>query len=124
MKRWMQLATMQIATMSVLLAGCATSAPGPGASVAIVIENNLIPPGPVTVYLVPRSGIERLLGTAHSSQRSNLVYRGLPPVGEHRLVARTLRGQNILSSTFVMDGVLGLEWSLATNFVRITETKD
>src|SRR5262245_45152769 len=118
MKRWMHLATISV------LAACASAAPQPGNSVTIVIENNLIPPGPVTVYLVPRSGIERMLGTAHSSQRSNLVYRGLPPVGEHRLVARTLAGQNIVSTIFNMDGVLGLEWSLASNFVRVTETKD
>ncbi|MGH7470169.1 MAG: hypothetical protein ACRENP_19660 [Longimicrobiales bacterium] len=111
------------ASALLLVAACATASPGSTSTVDIVIENNLIPPGTVTIYLVPRGGIERLLGTVTSSGRRSLQYRGLPPVGEHRLFARTISGQTISSNTFVMDGVLALEWSLASNFVRITETR-
>jgi hypothetical protein len=112
-----------VAGAALFLAACASAPAGAARTVNIVIENNLIPGGTVTVYLVPQAGIERLLGTVTSSGRQNLTYRGLPPVGEHRLVARTTSGRSIISNTFVMDGVLGLEWSLASNFVRVTATQ-
>jgi hypothetical protein len=119
MRRWI------VATGAALvLAACASAPAGSGSTVNIIIENNLIPPGSVTIYLVPRGGIERLLGTVTSSGRRNLQYRGLPPVGEHRLFARTIGGQTIASNTFVMDNVVGLEWSLASNLVRVTETRN
>ena len=114
-----------IATLAAVLAGaCATAQPGAQSVVNIVVENNTIPSSPVTVYLVPTSGIERMLGTATSSRTTSLEYRGLPAVGTHYLVARPVSGRNIVSNTFLMDGVQALEWSLASNFVRITQTRE
>ncbi|MGH7461083.1 MAG: hypothetical protein ACREMA_08650 [Longimicrobiales bacterium] len=111
------------AAVAVLLVAACASAPGGTTSVVNVhVQNDLIPPGPVTVYLVPESGIERMLGTISSGPRT-LQYTGLPPVGTQRLVARTSNGRNIISSAFVIDGVVALEWSLASNLVRITETR-
>ncbi len=114
------------AAAALLLAACASAPSGSQTQnvVNIHIQNDLIPPGPVTVYLVPESGIERMLGTITSSGQRTLQYKGLPPVGAHRLVARRLSGNNVVSNIFVMDGVLALEWSLASNFVRIVQTRN
>ena len=107
---------------ALLLAACASAPAGSTSVVNIHVQNDLIPPGPVTVYLVPESGIERMLGTIASGPRT-LQYKGLPPVGTQRLVARTSSGRNVVSSAFVIDGVVALEWSLSSNLVRITETR-
>ena len=113
-----------LAALAVVLASaCASSQPGAESVVTIAVENNTIPPGPVTVYLVPGGGIERILGTAPSSRITTLQYRGLAPVGEHRLVARAISGRTIASNTFLMDGVQAIEWSLASNFVQIKQTR-
>jgi hypothetical protein len=106
-----------------LLSACASSPEGRRTAVVIDVVNDMIPGSTITVYLVPQTGIERMLGTVIPSGRQQLRYQGLPPVGEHRLMARTTSGARIVSNTLVMDGVTGLEWNLASNLVRITSTR-
>ena len=105
------------------LSACAKAPPGAQSTVVIDIRNDLIPPAHVSVYLVPEAGIERLLGTV-TSGRQTLQYRGLAPVGNHRLAARMTSGRAILSNVRVMDGVTGLEWVLMSNFLRVTATRN
>ena len=104
-------------------AACASSPEARRTAVVIDVVNDLIPGSTLTVYLVPQAGIERMLGTVLPSGRQQLRYQGLPPVGEHRLMARTTGGGRILSNVIVMDGVNGLEWSVGTNLVRVTSTR-
>lgn len=106
-----------------LFSACASSPEGRRTAVLIDIVNDLIPGSTITVYLVPETGIERMLGTVIPSSRQQLRYQGLPPVGEHRLMARTTGGARIMSNTLVMDGVTGLEWNVASNLVRVTSTR-
>jgi hypothetical protein len=110
-------------TACALFSACASSAEGRRTAVVIDVVNDMIPGSTITVYLVPQTGIERMLGTVIPGSRQELRYQGLPPVGEHRLMARTTGGARIVSNTIIMDGVSGLEWSLASNLVRVTSTR-
>lgn len=109
------------------VAACATAgAEGDGAQaqLEIRIDNNLIPPASLDVYLVPRSGIERNLGNVIGSGVQRLYYRGLPLKGEYRIVARTPGNATLASPILVLDGVTGIQWDLQRNFIEITSVDD
>ena len=111
-----------IATL-LLMAGCAKAPPGSQAVVTINVRNDLIPPANVQIYLVPSGGIERLIGTITSGEHS-LRYQGLAPVGDHYLVARAPSGRGMMSSVLTMDGVTVLSWTLSSNLLRVTATRN
>ena len=110
------------AALPLLLVTCAKAPPGSQSVVIINVRNDLIPPANVQIYLVPRGGIERLVGTITSGNHS-LRYSGLAPVGDHYLVARGPSGRAMTSSIMTMDGVTALEWTLSSNLLRVTATK-
>ena len=105
------------------IAACATAKPGSQAVVNISVRNDLIPPANIEVYLVPAGGIERLVGTVTSGDH-HLRYTGLAPVGDHYLVARAPSGRFMRSTVLTMDGVTGLSWTLSSNLLRVTATKN
>lgn len=107
----------------VLFAACAKAPPGSQSVVTINVRNDLIPPANVQIYLVPSGGIERLVGTVTSGDHS-LRYSGLAPVGDHYLVARAPSGRAMMSSVMTMDGVTALSWTLSSNLVRVTATRN
>lgn len=105
-----------------LLSACASAAKG-GPAVAVTVHNNLIPPTPVSVYMVSQTGQERYLGMIVSGSARTLRYEGLPPVGEYRLLARSeTSSRRVVSNILLMDGVTALEWTLENNFVEIRAT--
>jgi len=105
-----------------LVAGCASGGRG-GPAVRILVNNNLVPPTPVSVYMLSQTGQERYLGMVVSSSTNTVLYQGLPPVGEYRLVARSeTSNRRIVSNIVLMDGVTALEWSLENNLVEIRAT--
>jgi hypothetical protein len=101
-----------------LLAGCASAPPGSLAHVDIEVINNLIPPGPATIYLAARIGTEREVGIAPGGTRV-LRYQGLALKGEYQLVAR--RGERLVySPILVLEHVTRLRWDLERNFIEVT----
>ena len=101
---------------------CATAQnSGTQRQLEVRILNNLIPPHTMTVYLVPRSGIEYNLGDVIGSGTHVLRYRGLGLQGEYQLLAR-ITGSNraVASNILVMDRVRSIEWDLQRNYVEVT----
>lgn len=87
------------------------------------IRNNLIPPATITIYLVPRSGVERELGTIFGSGEQTLRYRGLPLQGEYQLEARA-DTRSLTSPILVLTKVLGVDWDLQRNYVQVTKVQE
>jgi len=106
---------------ALLLGGCASAGTsGPQIEVPITINNNLIPPGSVTVYLVPSSGIEHNLGTIIGSGRHTVYFRGLPPSGNYQLAVRS-DVNAVTSNIIVLDrNVKAIAWDLQRNFLQLT----
>ena len=111
-------------TVAFTIPSCASNPKGPQTAVDVYIDNNQIPPSTITVYFVPETGIERMIGTVVSGTKKVLQYKGLQPVGEYRLVARGTNNSNVVSSVVVMDNVAALEWSLATNYLTVVATRN
>jgi len=101
-----------------LLAGCATAPAGSQAHVDFEIINDLVPPGPATIYIQARVGTEREIGIVSGGTRV-LRYQGLALKGEYQFVAR--RGERIIySPILVMEHVTSVRWDLERNFVEVT----
>ena len=83
------------------------------------VTNNLIPPGPVYVYLVPSSGIERDLGTVFGGTH-RLTYRGFPLRGNYQFVARS-GSRTVASPVMVLTNVLTMRWDLERNRIEVTK---
>lgn len=99
--------------------GCATAGQGGSAPIALVINNNLIPPTSLTVHLVSsRGGSRQLLGSVSSGERRTLSYRGPTPIGEYRLVAQAPGRGVVASQPFILADAAGLVWELAQNVIR------
>jgi hypothetical protein len=113
---------MTLGTLMIVLGGCATGGvSGPQVQLPVQINSNLIPPASnLTIYLVPSSGIEHQLGTILGSGRHSLIYRGLPPSGTYRLVARADTRQ--MSSNLVQldANVKAISWDLQRNYLELT----
>lgn len=102
-----------------LLAGCASAGNGEGggATAAVEVRNDLIPPTALTIYVVPETGgVRRLLGNVGPSQTRVLTIND-PVPGQHRLMARTTLGQEIFSNRINIDIADTLRWDLSSNIV-------
>ena len=94
---------------------------GPTAA-TVLVNNNLTVPTSLTVYLVPESGVRRLLGNVTPGESQRLAVRGALPAGRHRLMARTTSGTDLLSDPFSMSDGETVTWDLQSNIVRISGT--
>jgi hypothetical protein len=123
----MKLRDLTAAFVLIATAACAsgsgggqTTGTGTQRQLDIRINNNLIPPRTLTIYLVPRSGIEQNLGDLIGSGVRTLSYRGLALQGEYQLVARVVGAERaVFSNIIVMDKVRLIDWDLQRNFVEI-----
>ena len=113
----MKLRTIMFA---LLLGGCASvGTSGPQIELPITINNNLIPPASVTVFLVPSSGIEHNLGTIIGSGRHTVYFRGLPPSGDYQLAIRA-DTRTMTSNIIVLDrNVKAIAWDLQRNYLEL-----
>ncbi|MGQ0815345.1 MAG: hypothetical protein ACT4O1_12955 [Gemmatimonadota bacterium] len=111
-----------VVLISLLLGSCASAGTsGPQVQLPIRINNNLIPPSSLTIFLVPASGIEHNLGDVIGSGQHQLMFRGLPPSGEYQLVARRSDGRAMASRVIVLDqNVTAIHWDLQQNFLELT----
>ena len=113
---------LRMILFAVLLSGCASvsGTSGPQIELPININNNLIPPSSLSVYLVPRSGIEHNLGTIIGSGRHTVYYRGLPPSGDYQLAVRA-DTRAMMSNVIVLDkNVKAIDWDLQRNYLQLS----
>jgi hypothetical protein len=113
---------MTLVALLVVIGGCATRGlSGPQVELPVQINSNLIPPASnLTIFLVPSSGIEYQLGTILGSGRHSLIYRGLPPSGTYRLVARADTRQ-MYSDLIQLDAnVKAISWDLQRNYLELS----
>lgn len=115
---------------AVAMTACARSAEEQGPApqgqtqLEVRIDNNLIPPVSLEIFLVPRSGIERSLGNLIGSGMRRLHYRGIPLQGEYRVIGRTPDNRTISSSIIVLDRVTSIEWDLMRNLIEVTSVDE
>ena len=107
------------------IGGCATgSSAGDGStSAAVEVQNDLIPPASLTIYLVPESGVRHILGDVGPSQTRVLNIRD-PLPGQHRFMARTTSGSEIVSNPFAVSASDTLRWDLSSNIVTTISGDD
>ena len=112
--------------MALVVSACASANVPAGSStqsrVDIEINNNLIPPGPVYIYLIPDGGIERDLGTVFTGTHT-VSYTGLELKGNYQLVAKT-GDRTVPSAILPMKNVLGLRWDLERNYIEVTKVAE
>ena len=99
--------------------GGEAEAPASGDQVRVVVDNDMIPPSNITVYMVPESGARRRLGTISGSQRSTFRYSPTMRTMNFRLVAEVVGENDRRSEEFNLVNVTGIEWALSRSTVRL-----
>lgn len=118
---------MLAAVISLGVIGCAAGAGGneamgePGDGIAIVVNNDRIPPSSATVYIVPDTGGRQRLGIVNGGARQTFSYRPASLSGEYRLVAEMVGASDVSSNPFnFLGGATRVEWSTDQGQVRVT----
>lgn len=95
-----------------------TTQAGARGDVAIDVNNDLIPPASITVFIVPETGSRRRLGSVGPGGRETFSY--LPAVAsmDHRLVAEVPGQRNSQTIPFTLSGVSGVSWDVSNTTVR------
>jgi hypothetical protein len=100
------------------LSACASSGTGGGAgggdAVAVTVNNDLVPPSTITVWMVPETGARRRLGTLTPNGTQTFNFSPGVRAMEHRLVAETTGGSDVTSNPFVLDAVSGVRWNVSS----------
>lgn len=113
--------------LAVLLAACATagnSSRAAGGDVVVRVDNNLIPPAALTVYMVSETGTRRLIGNVSPQQNATLSFDPLAASGRYRLVARTTAGAEIASTPFTLTtGDAAVNWDLRSNIATVGDVE-
>lgn len=107
---------------AVMMTGCA-SFRGSGGPVQLEIEviNNLIPPGPIYLYMIANGGIERDLGTVFGGTHVVQVKSPLELSGNYQFIAKT-GSRTVATPVLVLDkNILALRWDLERNFIDVTK---
>ena len=124
--RVIPVATMVLAAFG--LSACASGggmgggeeeAAGGGDQVRVVVDNDMIPPSNITVYIVPESGTRRRLGTVAGSQRSTFRYTPSARTMQFTLLAEVVGENDRRSESFNFVDVNGIEWALSRRNVRL-----
>ena len=118
-----------VAALSLVLAACASSgggatpeagaqAPASG-QVGIEVNNDLIPPSEVTVWLIPENGGRRRLGSLSPNGRRTFEFAS-PNIGmQYTLEADVSGGQNRSSNPFLLRDVSRVQWNVSEMNVRV-----
>jgi hypothetical protein len=116
-----------LAAAVVALSACASSGTGGGAgdaaaggdAVAVTVNNDLVPPSTLTVWMVPETGARRRLGSLTPNATQTFNFSPGVRAMEHRLVAESTGGSDVTSNPFVLDAVSGLRWNVSSPNVSI-----
>ena len=107
-----------VAALAIVVA-CATgreATEGALEPVQIVVENDLDVPSSVSVSIFTEGGMEVNLGSVEPGEERTFTYDRATMVGkDHRLVATTTGGAEIVSRDFHLQGGETLRWSLDEN---------
>lgn len=104
-------------TFGVLIAACATggSAAGTEGGTALEVQNNLIPPTALSVYLVPEFGSRRLIGQVQPGRSRVIRFNPLGSGGQFRFAAETTFGREIVSNPVSVELGDSIRWDLSAN---------
>ncbi|HEX2202366.1 MAG TPA: hypothetical protein VHG91_03670 [Longimicrobium sp.] len=99
-----------------LMAACAGGRRGTGGETAtVVVENNLVVPTSLSVFIVAETGTRTLIGTVPPGNAATLTFRSPAILGSYRLLARTAAGNDIVSNSFALSGGERIDWNLRSN---------
>lgn len=90
-------------------------------TVIVVVDNDLQPSSAVSVWLLPESTRQVLLGSVGPGQRVELEYRLGQPVNNYRLRARPIGGDDIVSNSFSLYGGARVHWGLRSNVAVVVD---
>lgn len=105
----------------VLLAGCASTSESDGAAdVAVEVQNDLVPPTSLTVWMVPTVGGRDMLGVVPPGATQTLEFNMTSASGEYRLQAETTAGEEIWSYPFILsESDAAVVWDLSANSIQV-----
>jgi hypothetical protein len=83
------------------------------------VQNDLVPPTALTVWLQPEAGARRMLGTVEAQAAATFPIDAAAD-GGYRLVARTAAGAEIASGPFTPLIPGAVRWEVAANAVATT----
>lgn len=100
-----------------LLGACATGGTGAagGGSVALEVENNLIPPTSLSVYLLPDAGSRQLIGVVQPGATRVLRFDPIGASGQYRFRAETTEGREIISNPLTISSGTTISWNVNAN---------
>ena len=101
-------------------AGGAAGVEGEG-EVAVLVENNLIPPTSLTVYAVEENGGRRLIGTVDPSETATLSFDPTAVAGRYYFAAETTEGTDIASNPLTLANVQRVRWDLQSNIATVVQ---
>jgi len=111
-------------------AGCASRAGSAGeeqegtSEVTVVVNNDLMPSSAVSIWIIPQSSRQILIGSVGPGQRAELEFRPQRSVIGYRLRARASGGKEVISNNFsVYDGAR-VHWELRTNVAIVVDPSD
>jgi hypothetical protein len=107
-----------VLSFAVLLGACASgggmSGGGQG-SVALEVENNLIPPTSLSVYALPEIGSRQLVGIVQPGRTRVLRFDPVGASGQYRFMAETTEGREIVSNPLTISSGATVSWDVNSN---------
>lgn len=107
---------------AVVALGCATSPSekaAQGHAVSIRVENDLIPPSDVTIWLRTGDGASVLLGGAPPGRRRAFEFRERLLSGNFQFIATTGDGRTIRSRQFTLFPGSAVRWRMQRNMLEV-----
>ncbi|MGH7501032.1 MAG: hypothetical protein ACREL7_04670 [Longimicrobiales bacterium] len=117
---------------AIVLAACASGGTGSAeaagevsaGAVAVQINNDLVPPAVLTLWIVPETGARRRLGTVNPNGQATFSFSPTVRAMEHRLVAEVTGGNGQTSNPFSFDAVSSILWNVSSPNVRVNRGGD
>ncbi|MDB4948958.1 MAG: hypothetical protein JWM27_1607 [Gemmatimonadetes bacterium] len=107
------------AAASACASGAAGSQAGSANSISVRVNNDLVVPSVLSVYILNDLGQRRLIGSVPSNGSTTLRYDASLSSGRYRLLARTTGGAEIASNPITVSAGETLVWRLASNIVTV-----
>ncbi|MFW6331377.1 MAG: hypothetical protein ACOC3J_06595 [Gemmatimonadota bacterium] len=105
---------------AVAFGACATTGgAGEVDAITVEVENTLVPPAALTVYIVPEGGVRERLGSVSPNATENFTFRP-GTASRYQFVAETAGGADLVSNPFTIPGdAQWVTWDLAANLVSV-----
>lgn len=108
--------------LSAACAGRTGGAINPEDGVAVRVDNNVIPPTSLTVFMVTETGARQILGSVSPSAARSFRYSPAALASSRfRLLARPTTGADLVSQPFTLVDTGAIEWSVRNNSIRFLE---